>query len=289
MARWWRVVTLAFALALGGCAAPVLISHAPAPMPRELQSLVAGSPRAVFLLLGEIHDHPLHHKLRAQWLEALAREGRFVIALEQLDANRQDDIDRARAAGKDARGIAEAAGFEFGGWTWEFYAPYVELALRGDLPLVAANLSRSQAARIVRGEGGASTEPSGWNDADRAALRGRIRDGHCGMLPEGTVAPMAAAQLARDALMAQVIAKARRDTGLPVVLLAGNGHVRIDLGVPRYLRDLLPQARALSVGFLEEEAITSAGAYDLRVITPAHPRPDPCEGLQKQLNRARPG
>jgi uncharacterized iron-regulated protein len=282
---WLRAALLACALALAGCAAPVFVTHAPAPMPDELRLLVAGSPRTAFLLLGEIHDHPLQHRLRAQWLEALAREGRFVIAMEQFDATRQADIDRARAGGKNARGIAEAAGFEFRGWQWDFYAPYVELALRADLPLVAANLSRAQAARIARGEAGAApvVEPSGWGEPERAMLRAKMRDGHCGMLPESALDPMISAQMARDALMAQVMAKARRDTGLPVVLLAGNGHVRSDLGVPRFLRDLVPHARTRSVGFLEEDALTAAGAYDLRIITPAHPRPDPCAGLERQL------
>lgn len=303
-------------LVLGGCArfapdgAPPTDTHrAPptlrigqddAPLPARLQGALAGPGRVDFLLLGEIHDHPLHHRLRARWLEALADQGRFVLAIEQLDADRQSDLDRARQAAQAASPapggashhddpalqLARAAGFDFRGWHWPFYAPYVELALRRGLPLVAANLSNAQARRIARGEskpleGG---RPPGWTPADAEAMAAEIRDAHCGALPGAAIAPMAAAQLARDAQIARALVDAARASGLPVVLLAGNGHVRSDLGVARHLAGLAPRARVLSVGFVEPGG--PPPAFDLAVLTPVHPRPDPCEAFRAAM---RPG
>lgn len=295
-----RRILVAYCLSLlvlaGGCTTPDArpaaarwsVDQEGGPAPAELRHAF-DEPRPVdFLLLGEIHDHPLHHRLRARWLDELAQRHRFVIALEQLDADRQPALDAALAASAGsaqqlpavARRVAQAAGFDFDAWDWPSYSPYVELALHRGLPLVAANLSNAQTRGIARGRPHplAGVEPSGWGPAQRAAMIAEIRDGHCGLLPERSLEPMAAAQMARDAQIARALVEAHRRHGLPVVLIAGNGHVRIDLGVPRHLRDLAPQARVLSIGFVE--AGRSAGVFDLEVVTPIHERHDPCAPLR---------
>jgi uncharacterized iron-regulated protein len=137
----------------------------------------------------------------------------------------------------------------------------------------------------------AGIEPGGWSDEDREQLADDIRTGHCGMLPPAAIEPMASAQRARDATIARAMVDAHRGCGLPVVLLAGNGHVRRDLGVPRYLSDLAPRARVFSVGLIERSDAqesrdeSASSPFDLTIETPAHPRPDPCEAFR---NRARP-
>jgi len=266
---------------------PTQRAHAAgAPLPEALRRIAAGEERVDFLLLGEIHDHPLHHRLRVDWLAQVAPRWRFSLAMEQFDADRQGDIDRARAQRASAREIAQAAGFDFKGWDWAHYEPFVALALRFDLPLVAANLSARQAREIARGGAHpmAQSEPPGWGREDTERLVDAVQRGHCGMLPASALAPMAAAQRARDATIAQALADARRANGLPVVLVTGNGHVRRDLGVPRHLAGLAPQARVFAVGLIERDDAAPAGApqrlaqpFDLVIETPAHPRPDPCE------------
>jgi len=64
------------------------------------------------------------------------------------------------------------------------------------------------------------------------------------------------------------------------VLLAGNGHVRRDLGVPRWLEGSA-SARCLSVGFVEEgEAAALAPAFDALVVAPPARRDDPCAQVE---------
>jgi uncharacterized iron-regulated protein len=112
----------------------------------------------------------------------------------------------------------------------------------------------------------------------QAAQEREIADGHCGALPARLLPAMASAQFARDAVMAQVLA---RDGDKGVVLIAGNGHVRHDLGVPRWLSPPLA-ARAFSVGYLEEgQDVDVPGQFDAVVVTPAAAREDPCEGLRR--------
>ena len=102
--------------------------------------------------------------------------------------------------------------------------------------------------------------------------------------------PLTGAQKARDRAMAQVVAQARRDTGLPVVLLAGNGHARRDLGVPRYLPEWLPQVDVLAIGLLEDadgDEQRVAGRYDLVISTATQPRADPCVAFLESMKAGR--
>lgn len=270
-------------------------SHPASEVPGSLGSLD-------YLLLGEVHDNPEHHRRRLEWLERLADAGRFALALEQLDAERQPAIDAARATGLDARALAQAASFDFDGWPWLHYGPFVAFALRRGLPLIGANLSAADVRRIARGASDAAgadgVPPGGWRRQDQAVLEREIVDGHCGLLPESAAAPMALAQRSRDARMARALVEARRATGLPVVLLAGNGHVRRDVGVPRHLEAIDPGGKVLAVGVLERaggSAAASAGAgasardpeeasrFDRIVLTAPHRRDDPCEELRRRF------
>jgi uncharacterized iron-regulated protein len=71
------------------------------------------------------------------------------------------------------------------------------------------------------------------------------------------------------------------------VLIAGNGHVRRDLGVPRWLGDMPPQ-RVFAVGFLERGTETPVGneQYDAVVLARRAWRKDPCEQLRKRPIRS---
>lgn len=258
------------------------VAAAGRPLPDEART-------ADIVLIGEVHDNVEQHRLRLRWLEELTRDRRVAIALEQFDADRQAELERARAqdASADtslparARRLAEAAGFEFRGWDWDLYGPVIELALRRDLPLVAANLSPSDTAQVARGQAPAAPPPPGWSDADSSEMAEAIRDGHCGLLSEKAVQAMGTAQRTRDAKIADSIAAARARTGLPVVLLAGNGHVRRDIGVPRYLAALRPSDSVVTIAMLEDDD-AHADAFDHAVRTATQPREDPCEALRER-------
>ena len=107
-----------------------------------------------------------------------------------------------------------------------------------------------------------------------AAVARPIEAGHCGAIDAVAARRVALAQVARDQQMARIVA-AHADRG--IVLLAGNGHVRADVGVPRWLPPAL-RARSVAIGMLEQGDADTA-AFDRRVITPAQPRADPCAGL----------
>jgi uncharacterized iron-regulated protein len=245
------------------------------------------------VLLGEVHDNAAQHGLRAAALrELLANGARPAIAFEQFDQERQRDIERARRQRtKDADYLIAQAGGN-SAWNWDYYRPFVALALEYDLPIVAANLSRNGAMRVAL---------HGWSvlfdartrkrlglDALPSDLRRKqeeaIAAGHCYLLPAKMVKAQARAQMARDITIAQSI-RPYVDRG--VVLLAGNGHVRRDIGVPFWLA--ADAARdAVSIGMLERDdgsGSETTAPFDVYVITEPATRTDPCKELTLHAHR----
>ena len=243
-------------------------AHAPPPPLRFEQPVV---------LLGEVHDNPAQHALRLQAFEAALADGaRPALVMEQFDRERQGVIDelRARTPAPDADAVIAAAGGP--GWQWSYYKPFVALALQNGLPIVAANVSRDDARRIMR----AGLQASGFDAAVAPdileALAADIEGSHCGMIKADTARRMALAQVARDQSMAAAV---ERHAARGVLLLAGNGHVRTDAGVPRWLTPAT-RARSESIGLLEQ-GDPESGPFDRVVVTEAHERGDPCRGMRR--------
>lgn len=252
------------------------------------------------VLLGELHDNAEHHRQRLEVLRrAFAAGWRPAIAMEQFDRERQADIDRARREPEaHAQRVIDAAvppkGRAGGNWNWDFYRPFVALALEYDVPLLAVNLSNTDAARIVREGLGAVFDTQMLRrlklDQPAPAERQRAQEreidiGHCNALPAKTLPAMALAQMARDAVMADLLANHQ---GRGVVLIAGNGHVRRDIGVPAWFDGEL-RTRTLAVGYLEQGvARERATVFDAVVYAPAVVRDDPCLAFRKRIKTPQP-
>lgn len=237
------------------------------------------------LLLGEVHDNAAGHAARAALLREKVENGwRPAIAMEQFDTAQQPALNAAMTECTDADCVVARAAPTKAGWTWDYYKPVIALALEYKLPLLAANLSRADASKVVK-DGFATVLPAELIARYRldalpsdvlAAQEAEVRDSHCGALPESLVSPMAKAQIARDVVMAETL-RTHASTG--VVLIAGNGHVRGDIAVPFWLRrdGLHPHA----MGFLEPSG--DATPFDATHRIPAAQRPDPCAGFKAPL------
>jgi uncharacterized iron-regulated protein len=258
--------------------------------PISPEALVTRLAARRYVLLGEKHDNPDHHRLQAWTLAALVAAGRRpAVAFEMFSADQADAIARHLAVTPDdARGLGDALQWRRSGWpAWSMYEPIVEVALRAKLPLVAANPSAAATAALRRG-GVTALDPGEVTrlgldrplpDDLRQRLAGEIRDAHCGHGPERVIETFVVVQRARDAHMAAAMREAAADG---VVLIAGNGHVRRDLGVPR----LLAEADTATVAFVEVRADMTAPpalAVDYVWLTPRVDDRDPCERFKKEL------
>ena len=273
-ARW---VMGAFLALFGLAARADLILDATNGRPISQSDLSVLLDGADFLLLGEIHDNPAHHQARGGLLAALPARFRGLV-LEQLDQGRNLD---PRVPLDDA---LDQAQFNRRAWDWPLHAPVIAAGRDRNMAIIGGNLPR-EAGRALAKEGRAALAPAlaamidaaPLGETARQRLEGDLAAGHCGKLPARHLPNMALAQRARDASLARSLLTA----GGPAVLIAGNGHVRRDYGVPT----LLARHRTLSVGFLEvaprETADAQAwrGIFDIVWFTPPATRDDPCAGM----------
>jgi uncharacterized iron-regulated protein len=264
---------------------------------------------ARFVLLGEKHDNPDHHRLQAWVLRALIAAGRRpAVGFEMFTVDDAAAIARYRAGlPADAAGLGAAVGWDRTGWPpWPLYQPIAEAALAAGLPIVATNLSPPTLQAIAR-HGLVALEPSviarlrldaPLTPEARAEMAAEIQESHCRMLPEAMLDNMVAAQRARDAQIAERLAAALPNGAL---LIAGNGHVRKDRGVPAFLALQAPGAPVASLAFLEVqrdevEPQTYTGYFgrgpfpvDYVWFTPRLDDTDPCEQYRVPLERLRRG
>jgi uncharacterized iron-regulated protein len=273
---------------------------------REISRSAEGVPQlpaADLVLLGEVHDNGHHHLLRSWLLRAIAAEGPLpALVFEHIRSDQQADLDRLRAASSPSADDLFAA-LDWGQSGWpdsRLFRPLFAAALELRLPILAGNAPMTAIRSFARG-GVAALDAS---ERDRlglaaeldpplqAALIDELEGSHCGLIPKEAMGGLAAAQRFRDAHLAAAMVEARRTHGRSV-LLAGNGHVRSDRGVPWHLRRLSPGAKMLAVMLVEADphrpepasyavlGPDGASAADVMIFTPAVDREDPCEAMRR--------
>jgi uncharacterized iron-regulated protein len=254
--------------------------------------------RKSFVLLGEQHDHPDHHRLEAWVIGELAHGGRRpAVFLEMLPIDRRPELERFwRGGSREVPDFYDAVGWEKLGWgsraLWE---PLFETLLAANLRPRAADLAR-QAGAPHPSAGRRLPEGHRLPEHQRAALAETIHEAHCGVLDAEGVDRMVRFQRARDAQLAQALTEHNAPQR---ILVAGAGHVRRDRGVPYQLREH-PEKEArgvVSVGFLPVEPAFSgppafrdlAARFALDFIwwTPRHDLRDPCERFREALEGLR--
>ncbi|MBU0748080.1 MAG: ChaN family lipoprotein [Gammaproteobacteria bacterium] len=242
---------------------------AAAPWPDRLQTLLP----ADVLLLGEQHDAPDHQHLQREALLWLA--ARHQLAALVLEMAERGHTTIGLTPGATEADVQKALGWNDKAWPWKAYGPVVMAAVNAGVPVLGGNLPRSR-MRAAMGE-------TAWDQHLSAPALQRqhtaLRDGHCGLLPETQIAPMARIQIARDASMAQTAQEALRP-GQTVVLVAGGGHVLRSLGVPTHWPANLVSKVALAQAGQALIAINSD--TDTMIATPAPPAKDHCAELRKQ-------
>ncbi len=295
-AAWASCLSLVLgALLVSGCSTPrssppegefSITTGDGAPLSRS--QALARLRHADHVLLGEVHDNPLHHRERATLLAALA-DRRPTVVFEQFA--RTSDTALAAPVGSDFEAWLDRAGFDRKGWAWPLHRPLIDAALASRLPIRGGNLSRDEVRQVARQ--GAAAAPADLASAlaqplptaAAEALDRALLDGHCGQLPAAAVPRLRDAQAARDAAMADAMLRAVADGAASTVLIAGNGHVRRDHGVPLWLARRQPGAKVISVGFLERDAdgrpppVAERAVYDVVWLSAHRPRPDPCAGF----------
>ena len=211
-------------LALPGCALQPPSTPADSAWQAELERW----PASDALLLGEQHDAPEHQRWEADSVRWLAERGRLAaLVIEMAEAGTGTD---GLPPDANAAQVYAALRWNEAAWPWERYRAVIMAAVAAGVPVRGGNLPRSRMRAAMQDEALDRHLPP----AALALQRNAIEEGHCGLLPADRVMPMVRIQLARDASMTQVVQQARQE-GRTVLLAAGWGHVRRDLGVPTWL------------------------------------------------------
>jgi uncharacterized iron-regulated protein len=202
----------------------VLAVAACAPTAPRVQDLV----QADVVLLGEVHDDAAHQRTHKTVVQDLAAQGRLAALAIEMAEQGTTTAALPRDAGEAA--VRQALRWNEDGWPWAAYAPAVMAAVTAGVPVIGANLLRTQ----MRSAMADAALDARLESQALAKQREAIRAGHCDLLPEQQVGPMVRIQVARDVAMARAI-EAALVPGKTVLLLAGGGHVDPVLGVPRHL------------------------------------------------------
>lgn len=289
----------------------------PSPVTALRRALTAHLADGGLLLLGEIHDSGVQHALRGYLIDAIAAEMAQqdkpapALVFEHIRTDQaaafgeQVKPTSREAARQAARDLLARLDWENSGWPpATLFLPIFEAAIAHRLPILPGHPTRAEVRDVARR--GLSALPEGTvkqlgldtplPEPFANTLLDELEESHCGLMPRTAFTNMALAQRYRDAHLAARLAAAANQHGA-AILLAGNGHVRTDRGVPWDLARLVPERKVLAVAFIEVEdgKNDAAGyvprdpsgrpAYDYVILTPRTERADPCEAMRAQFKK----
>jgi len=245
------------------------------------ESALDSLPPAQVVVLGEVHDNPLHHLNQARAVAALRPAA---VVWEMLTP---DQAARMPAERSDPAAVDAALGWAGTGWPdFALYFPIVTAA--GEARHYGAAVPRAQAQRafaegaaaVFGAEAGRFGLDRPLPEAEQALREADQFEAHCAAMPMPMMAGMVEAQRLRDAALARAALQALEETGGPVAVIAGSGHARRDRGAPAALTMAAPGVSVLALG--QTESDPGAGApWDLWLVTPPAERPDPCETFRQ--------
>ncbi|KAB2850069.1 MAG: ChaN family lipoprotein [Hyphomicrobiaceae bacterium] len=279
------------------------------------ESLGPALRRTELILLGEVHDNPDHHRLQAWMIREAApprqTRRRPTVVMEMISEDQSAALSKflaGRRSGRSTLGpedLGKVLTWEARGWpSLSIYQPIAETAIEAGLTLAHGDAGRER-IKSVR-EKGLSALPQRESERLKlslplpqrldAALLEELGQSHCGVMPATALPAMLAVQRLRDATLADQLLRADARRG--AILLAGNGHIRRDRGVPWYLAQRTPERSTLVVmlaevlpGETDPESYLprdpdGIAAVDFVWFTPRKERLDPCEAFKRMRSKA---
>lgn len=238
-------------------------------------------PDVPIVILGEIHDNPVHHAVQAEWTARIAPKA---IVFEMLTPEQAARV--TPELRDDANALGEVLEWKASGWPdFAMYHPIFTAA--PEAAIYGAAVPRD-AARTAFETG--ITEAFG-PDAGRFGLTDPLpqdqlearlifqAEAHCNALPEDLLPRMVELQRLRDAVLARTALAALDETGGPVVVITGNGHARSDWGMPVYIGAARPDLTMFALG--QSEAGQVSGVFDQVLDAAPVDREDPCAAFTK--------
>ncbi len=271
----------------------------------SLDSVITRLAAADFVLLGEIHDNLDHHLLQAMIVDRLARlsSSRLALIFEMIPTSYTNKLKAYRMASPDnTEDLGAALDWNKRGWPdWKYYQPIAKVAFTHNLPIIAGDLPRKLQRSIARkGKSILSAIKQqqlflniNYTKDQKASLDEVLFESHCKLMPKKAMAPMRLIQQARDGSMAAAMLAHRGKS----ILIAGAGHTRRDLAVPRILKAVNNKATIKSLSFMEvvkdknqpgdyyPKSTSGNPVFDYVFFTPRGNNKDHCAELAKKFGK----
>ena len=219
-----------------------------------------------YVLLGETHDNPIHHKYQAWAINELSKNDRRIsVAYEMISEEKSEVLSSTTITSSDQ--LFDLLEWEKTGWPErDMYRPVFDATLNGKYKIVAANIDKDklkqvfmQGTDVIPKHIKQLVDDNPLDEQSEAVLRKGIIESHCNMLPENMVPTMMLTQRLRDAAIARNVVDSLEADG--VVLIAGSGHTQ-KRGVPVFIQALDKEARQFSMGWMEvDERFNSPQEY----------------------------
>lgn len=262
----------------------------------QLSELVQALKEARFVLLGEKHDNPDHHRIRAELIREILQSEPVVAVLEHIDKV----YDQQDLKGVSIDEFPDAIEWNKSGWPdWSIYRPLFEELINPRVSIVPGGLK----LRGGLNEHAGLIKQYQLDQAHPPVLaskrRNELRTSHCNLMPENSIDKLLVFQQLRDVIMAQSLVYAEGESKR--LLLAGNGHVRTDWGVPYFIKTLKSEEQIVSVGFIEvisdavvpdeyaEYLFAERLPFDYIYFTPVIDPEDPCKRYKHLFTRGKDG
>ncbi len=229
--------------------------------------------------LAENHNSRADHIAQLDIITALDETNELAIGLEMFQRPFQPALDSYLAGTITEAELIEQSEYETRwGFDWEFYAPVLRYAKDNQIPVIALN-TPTEATRQVAREGLDSLKgdllkyvpPIAEVDTTNEAYRASVAQvfgahGHGSSLSFDN---FFAAQVLWDETMAESIVKQISvDAERQMVILAGEGHIAFDYGIPSRVQRRLPSVDQASVRLSPADQAATSGFADFVWITP---------------------
>ena len=232
------------------------------------------------IYLAETHTSEGDHAAQLEIIESLSAQNKLAIGLEMFQRPFQPALDAYLAGDITEAELIEQSEYESRwGYDWEFYAPVVRFAKENQIPLIALN-TPTEVTRQVAGEGLESLSgdaltyipPIADIDTTDEAYKASIEavfSAHGGAGHSMSIDNFFAAQVLWDETMAErIVQQLAAEPERQVVVLAGEGHIAYDYGIPNRVERRVPEVEQASVRLIEAEQATEVGLADFTWVTP---------------------
>ncbi|SME95877.1 Uncharacterized iron-regulated protein [Pseudobacteriovorax antillogorgiicola] len=244
------------------------------------------------VILGEKHDNPEHHRIQAQFIKELSRQGRLQgVYMEHLFPSQEMILVK-----ESAEVWPEKLNWKTSGWpSYSVFQSLFDVIAAEKPPVYGVGIPRHQLKAFYKKQ-----DPGYLNEDEKKSvgltvplpdqahqdLLRTIVKAHCGYLDEKSAGFMMPLQRYKDAFMAKRYFE-HRQAGKVAVYIIGAGHGRRDFGVPYYLKYRDPKLRILSIQLQERgQGLGQEPNFDRILVTEAVDHEDPCMKFKKSLEKS---